>query len=58
MAEFGADVACCDTIEERARETVALISKFGYRSIAITADISKQDEIKTMMTKPQQNWVL
>jgi NAD(P)-dependent dehydrogenase (short-subunit alcohol dehydrogenase family) len=49
MAEFGADVACCDIIEARAQETVDLVKKFGHRAIAIKADVSKLDEIEVMV---------
>jgi NAD(P)-dependent dehydrogenase (short-subunit alcohol dehydrogenase family) len=51
MAEFGADVACNDVLEDKARETVDLISKFGHRTIAIKADASKEDEIEYMVNK-------
>ena len=51
MAEFGADVACCDIIEVRAQETVELIKKFGHRAIAIKADVSKPDEIEYIVNK-------
>lgn len=45
MAEFGADVVCCDIIEETARETVETISRFGHKAIAIKADIFQPEEI-------------
>jgi len=51
MAEFGADVACSDIEEQKAQETVKLISKFGHRAIAIKADASRQDEIKSMVNR-------
>jgi NAD(P)-dependent dehydrogenase (short-subunit alcohol dehydrogenase family) len=51
LAEFGADVACCDIKEETAQETVKLIKKFGHRAIAIGADVSKQDEIESMVNR-------
>lgn len=51
MAEFGADVACCDIIEERARETTEIISKFGHRTMAIGADVSRPDEIEAMVNR-------
>ena len=46
LAEFGAKVACCDIIGERADETVESIGKYGNKAIALTADISKQDDIE------------
>jgi NAD(P)-dependent dehydrogenase (short-subunit alcohol dehydrogenase family) len=51
MAEFGADVVCCDISESKARETADLISSFGYRTLAIKADISKPDEVEFMVNK-------
>ena len=51
MAEFGADVACNDIVEERAQETLKLISKYGRRAIAIKADVSKEDEIRYMVDR-------
>jgi NAD(P)-dependent dehydrogenase (short-subunit alcohol dehydrogenase family) len=51
MAEFGADVACVDIMEQKAQQTVKLISRYGHRAIAIKADVSKQDEIKNMVDR-------
>lgn len=51
MAEFGADVVCADINKELAEETVALIKKFGHRTTAIQADISKQEEIEFMVNR-------
>jgi len=51
MAEFGADVACCDIIEARAQETVEMIKRFGHQAIAIKADVSKIDEIENMVNE-------
>ena len=49
MAEFGAEVACSDIDEEKAQETVDIISHFGHRAVAIKTDASRQDEIKNMV---------
>lgn len=54
VAEFGADVACCDIIEERARETVELLNKFGHRAIAITADAASPEEVEYMVNKTNE----
>ncbi len=51
MAECGADVACCDRDKDGARETVALISKFKRRSVAIEADVSQPDSVQDMVDK-------
>jgi len=50
LAEFGADVACADIAEPGAQETVKRLSQYGNKSISIKADVSKQDEIKGMVT--------
>lgn len=49
MAEFGADVACADILEQRAEETVKNIISQGHRAIAVNADVSKQADIKNMV---------
>jgi NAD(P)-dependent dehydrogenase (short-subunit alcohol dehydrogenase family) len=51
LAEFGAKVACCDIIGERAEETLELIRRYGNKSIAITADVSKQEDIEHAVTQ-------
>lgn len=51
MAEFGADVACCDINKEWAQETAKVISKFGHRALVIEADVSKPDEVQHMINK-------
>ena len=51
MAEFGADVACCDIVEERAQETAEIIRKYGHRAVALTSDVSKPDEIEAMVNR-------
>jgi NAD(P)-dependent dehydrogenase (short-subunit alcohol dehydrogenase family) len=55
MAEYGADVACNDIDEEKARETATNISaKYGHRAIAIKADVSNQTEIEGMVSRTVQ----
>jgi NAD(P)-dependent dehydrogenase (short-subunit alcohol dehydrogenase family) len=49
LAEFGAKVACCDIIGERADETVESIGKYGNKAVALTGDISKQDDIERVV---------
>jgi NAD(P)-dependent dehydrogenase (short-subunit alcohol dehydrogenase family) len=51
MAEFGADVACVDCDEPKAKETVTLIKRFGHRAIAIKADVSKPEQVEKMVTE-------
>jgi NAD(P)-dependent dehydrogenase (short-subunit alcohol dehydrogenase family) len=49
LAEFGADVACADINREWAEETAALIEKFGHRTFVTVADVSKPDEVQSMI---------
>jgi len=51
LAEFGADVACADINREWAEETVAMMEDFGHRSLAIMADVSKPEEVRSMIEK-------
>lgn len=51
MAKFGADVACVGRTEQKLKETVELISRFGHRAMAIKADISKPDEVEYMVNE-------
>lgn len=51
MAEFGADVACSDIRLDLAKETVDSIKKYGHRSIAIEADVSKPDQVERMVSQ-------
>jgi NAD(P)-dependent dehydrogenase (short-subunit alcohol dehydrogenase family) len=49
LAEFGANVACCDLIEQRAEETVGIISQLGHKAIALKADVSNENDIAKML---------
>jgi len=51
MAKFGADVACVGRTEQKVKETVELIRRFGHRAIAIKADVSKPDEVENMVNE-------
>lgn len=52
MAEFGAEVACIDIVEESAQQTVrSIISDYGHRAIAIQADVSQQNEIEDVVNR-------
>jgi len=51
MAEFGADVACSDIRLDLAKETVEFIKKYGHRAIAIEADVSKPDQVESMVSQ-------
>jgi 3-oxoacyl-[acyl-carrier protein] reductase len=49
LAEFGADVVCCDIIQARALETIELINKIAHRTLAVQTDISVPEEIDSMV---------
>ena len=51
MAEFGADVACVDYDEQKAKECVENIKKSGHRAIAIRADISDFNQVESMVNE-------
>ena len=49
MAEFGADVACVGRTEQKLKETVESLGRFGHRAIAVKADVSIPDEVADMV---------
>jgi NAD(P)-dependent dehydrogenase (short-subunit alcohol dehydrogenase family) len=56
MAEFGADVACCDIDEKKALETISLVNKYGHKAIPIRANAAKPDEIEAMVNRTVQEF--
>lgn len=52
MAEFGADVVCNDIDASLAKETIEIIKQqYGHRTLAIQADVSKQNEVDQMVKR-------
>lgn len=51
FAQEGARVAVLDRAEERAKETVAQIGGTGGEALALTADVSKQAEVKAAVAR-------
>jgi NAD(P)-dependent dehydrogenase (short-subunit alcohol dehydrogenase family) len=49
MAEFGADVVCNDIDAPLAKETIEITKQYGHRTLAIQADVSKQNEVDRMV---------
>jgi NAD(P)-dependent dehydrogenase (short-subunit alcohol dehydrogenase family) len=49
MAEFGADVACVDYDETKAKETMKLLAKYGHRAMALKTDVSNPDHVENMV---------
>lgn len=48
LAEFGAIVICPDFYKDRAEETCEIISKYGHKTLAIEADLTKYDNVQAM----------
>ena len=51
FASEGADVAVCDVKEQELHETAKTISDLGQKSLALVCDISKLEEIHTMLDR-------
>ena len=53
FAEAGADVAVCDTVVEDGKlgSVAQAVGKLGRRSLAIQADITRQNEVENMVQK-------
>lgn len=51
LAEFGADVAVADIVEEGARQTAWLVKKLGRRSAAVKADVSDPAGVQFMVSE-------
>ncbi len=51
MAEFGAHVSLAGRTEEKLRDTIGRIEKYGHGTLAVRADVSKENEIKMLVKK-------
>jgi len=56
MAENGSDVICMDINEAWARETAGILTENGVRSLAIKADVSDQESVRTVFRKVDQEF--
>jgi gluconate 5-dehydrogenase len=56
MAEHGSDVVCADINEAWAEETAGMIAKYGIKTLVVKADVSKQDEVKALFRKVDQEF--
>jgi NAD(P)-dependent dehydrogenase (short-subunit alcohol dehydrogenase family) len=56
MAEHGSNVVCSDINEAWAQETASIIGKYGTKTLAVKADVSKQDEVKTMFREVENKF--
>jgi len=51
MAEHGSDVVCADINEDWAKETAGMMAKYGVKTLAIKADVSRPDEVKALFRR-------
>ena len=56
MAEHGSDVVCSDINEAWAKETAGMLAKHGTKTLVVKADVSKQDEVKALFRKVNQEF--
>ena len=56
MAEHGSDVVCSDINEAWAEETAGIIAKYGIKTAVVKVDVSKQDEVKALFQKVDQDF--
>ena len=56
MAEHGSDVVCSDINEAWAEETAGMLAKHGAKTLVVKADVSKQDEVKALFRKVDQEF--
>ncbi len=49
LAENGADVAVGDLDEDSAKETVAMLAKYGHKALAVKADVSVAADVENMV---------
>ncbi len=56
VAEAGSDVVCADINEDWAKETAEIIAQYGVKTLVIKADVAKQEEVKEMFSKVEQEF--
>jgi NAD(P)-dependent dehydrogenase (short-subunit alcohol dehydrogenase family) len=56
LAEHGSDVVCSDINEDWVKETEGIIAKYGVKTVVVKADVSKQDEVKALFRKVDQEF--
>jgi NAD(P)-dependent dehydrogenase (short-subunit alcohol dehydrogenase family) len=49
MAEYGADVACVGRDQAKLADTLKALAQYSHRTLAITADVTKEDDIRRMV---------
>lgn len=56
FAEAGADVAVCGRTQETLDDAAALIEATGRRALALTADVTKADEVNALIDRIVDAW--
>ena len=56
MAEHGSDVVCSDINKAWAEETASMIANHGVKTLVVKTDVSKQDEVKALFRKVDQEF--
>lgn len=56
MAECGSDVVCSDINVAWAEETAGMIAKYGVKTAVVKADVSREDDVKTLFGKVDQEF--
>lgn len=51
LAKFGADVACVGRDTAKLDETLGILKKYKHKAVAIQADVSKEEDVKRMVTE-------
>jgi 3-oxoacyl-[acyl-carrier protein] reductase len=56
LAEEGCNIAICARDKQRVEETVKAIESFGVKSLGISADVLKDEDIKNTMETLIRSW--
>jgi len=56
LAEFGADVVCPDMYKDRADETCEIIARYGHKTLAVEADLTKYENVRAMFKQVMDNF--
>jgi NAD(P)-dependent dehydrogenase (short-subunit alcohol dehydrogenase family) len=56
LAEFGADVVCCDLRGDRAQETSGIIGRHGHQTLAVKVDVSEYDQVQAVFRRVEETF--
>ena len=51
LAEGGADIVCCARTREQIEEVAAEVRKLGRRSLAVTADVTREEDVRAAVAE-------